>query len=48
MKGLRSDVLERKLTKAIHDGDDARIRELEKRIMCKEQKKDDSSSRAIR
>lgn len=48
MKGLRPDVLEAKLTKAIHEGSDALIRELEKRIMCKEKKKDDSSSRAIR
>lgn len=39
MKGLRIDVLESKLTKAIHDGDDSRIREIEARIIYKERKK---------
>ena len=39
MKGLRLDALEAKLTKAIREGDDALIRELEARIMRKEKKK---------
>jgi hypothetical protein len=39
MKGLRCDVLEARLTKAICDSDDALMRELETRILRKERKK---------
>lgn len=38
MKGLRSNMLEAKLLKAIQDGDDITAQILEKRILRKEKK----------